>query len=88
MNVYIDIYKTKTNDWSAPCYGGTYMQFSKLPKKGDIIEYLHIIPEWKKNNEQLKDVPEGSFEVLCDPFSIENNPFNCSHKIMVCSTEV
>ncbi|MBK5192099.1 MAG: hypothetical protein JJE07_02615 [Flavobacteriaceae bacterium] len=88
MNIYIDISKTKTNDWSAPCYGGTYMQFSKLPKKGNIIEHLYIVPEFARNNENLKNVPEGSFEVLFDPFPITDNPFSCSHKIMVCSTEV
>ncbi|MBZ9731603.1 hypothetical protein LB467_18100 [Salegentibacter sp. JZCK2] len=88
MNVYIDIYKTKTNDWNTPCYGATYMQFNKLPKKGDIIEHLFIVPEFARNNDDLKNVPEGSFEVLSDAFPISDNPYNCSHKIMVCSTQL
>ena len=90
MNVYIDISKVRTDgcDWSVPCYGGTYMPFNKLPKKGDIIEHLHIIPAWKNNNKQLNNVPEGSFQVLCDPFPIEDTIFNCTHKILVCSSEL
>ena len=88
MNVYIDIYKNRTKDWSDPCYGGTYMPFTKLPKKGDIIEDLYIVTSFASKNKDLKNVPEGSFEVLCEPFTIADNPFNCSHKIMVCSSEL
>lgn len=89
MNIYIDIQKTKSTDWhSAPCYVGTYMHFDSLPKKGDIIEHLRIDSQFAENYPDLNNVPEGSFEVLCDPFEIQPNPFNCTHKIMVCSTEL
>lgn len=90
MNIYIDIQKTRSTDSkNAPCYGGTYMHFDSFPKMGDIIEHLDIIPQFVKNNSDLKNVPTGSFEVLCEPFEINpNNPFGCAHKIMVCSTEL
>ncbi|MDL5514698.1 hypothetical protein QSE00_23005 [Arenibacter sp. M-2] len=90
MNIYIDIQKTRSTDWAnAPCYGGTYMNFNELPKMGDIIEHLNIIPQFAKKHPDLNNVPEGSFEVICEPFEINSkNPFNCSHKIIVCSTEV
>ncbi len=90
MNIYIDIQKTRSTDWkNSPCYGGTYMHFDSLPKKGDIIKHLYIVPHFAKNNPDLENVPKGSFEVLCEPFAINsNNPFGCAHKIMVCSTEL
>jgi len=90
MNIYIDILKERSIDWlKASCYGGTYMHFDELPKIGDIIPHIDIVSQFVKNNPDLKDVPEGSFEVLCEPFEINsNNPFGCSHKIMVCSTEL
>jgi len=65
------------------------MAFDELPKKGDIIEHLHIVPQFAKNNPDLNNVPKGSFEVLCEPFEINsNNPFDCPHKIMVCSSDL
>lgn len=92
MNIYIDIQKTRSTDWlNAPCYGGTIMPFDELPKIGDIIQRLYVRPDFVKNNPDLENVPDGSYEVICEPFELnmgKENPLRSNYKMMVCSSSL